>query len=75
LANRLATNRKRHKSNLKEELNKHYTKLNKKINKLNKQQNENTQSISKETFYPRVHNMDKIQFTKQEQDLLNKGIS
>jgi hypothetical protein len=59
--------------NLNEELSKHYTKLNNKINKLNKQQNDNTQSTSKQTFYPRVHNMTKIQFTKQEQDLLNKG--
>ena len=58
---------------LNEESKKHYEKLNNKINKLKSQLNENIQPKNKQTFYPRLHNMTKIQFTENETNLLNKG--
>ena len=56
---------------LNEETKEHYAKLKRKINK---QIVNDTQLHNKQTFYPRTHNLTNIQFTKNEEDLLNKGI-
>jgi hypothetical protein len=57
---------------LNEEQKKHYIKFNNIINKLNIQLNENARPNNKQKFYPRAHYMTNIQFTKKEENLLNK---
>jgi hypothetical protein len=60
---------------LKEETSKHYNKLNNKLNKLIKQseEKENMINMTKQTFYPRLHNMTNVQLSKMEEILLYKG--
>ena len=55
----------------------HYTSLNKKLDKLNNSYPQRTRQITRghtQEFYPRTINLTNIQFTKEERELLDKGL-
>ena len=64
-------------SNLQGEMEQHYTSLNRKLDKLNNSYPQRTRLATRghtQEFYPRTINLTNIQFTKDERELLDKGL-
>ena len=64
-------------NNLQGEMEKHYENLNKKLDKLNNshlQRTKRTAQGHRQEFYSRTINLTNIKFTKEEQELLYKGL-
>jgi len=64
-------------SNLQGEMEQHYTSLNRKLDKLNNSYRQRTRQATRghtQEFYPRIINLTNIQFTKEERELLDKGL-
>ena len=64
-------------SNLQGEMDRHYENLNKKLDKLQKHHHQHTKQAThghQQGFYPRTVNFTNIKFTKEEQELLDKGM-
>ena len=64
-------------SNLQGKMDKHYENLNKKLDKLQKNHPQHTKQATRghhQRFYPRTINLTNIKFTREEQELLDKGM-